>query len=123
MKIKMFLTLLILSCCANSGSLFSFDRHNVLSSALNHIQKHYPELARKGLKPRPYPLKPEFNKEKHLVVTATFSYKDSNEFGLLFVCAKIDENGELVDIQRDIKAKKGYFDLPVPVTNGCWGKP
>jgi hypothetical protein len=123
MKIQIFLILTILPFCANSGSLFSFDRHDVLLSALSQIEKHYPELAKKGLKPRPYPLKPELNKEKKLVVSATFSYEDLNEFGLLFVCAKVDENGELIDIQRDIKAKIGFFNSPVPATHGCWGKP
>ncbi|WP_339075293.1 hypothetical protein [Teredinibacter turnerae] len=121
MNRMLFLLLGLVATCASAGSLYSFEKDSVLINALNHIQARYSDLAKLELKPRP--LQTSIDKSGHLVVSAIFSYEADNEFGLLFVCAKVDENGGLLKIKRDINARKGIANFPVPESPGCWGKP
>lgn len=111
----------LFSCGTFAGTLYTFDKNTVLFSAINHIYLRYSDLAKLELKPR-Y-VEPALDKSGKLVVTVTLSYPADNEFGLLYVCAKIDENGTLVNIQRDISARKGVASILLPETPGCWGKP
>ena len=113
--------LIIFSCPSFAGSLYTFDKNTVLLNALNHIYLRYSDLAKLELKPRS--VQPALDKAGKLVVTATLSYPANNEFGLLYVCAKVDENGKLVNIQRDVSARKGPANILIPETPGCWGKP
>ena len=69
------------------------------------------------------PLQPSIDRSGRLVVAVILSYPANNEFGLLYVCAEVDENGEMKNIKRDIGARKGVANLPLPETPGCWGKP
>ena len=117
----LFLFLSLVTVSVSAGSLYSFEKNIVLMNALNHIQTRYSDLAKSELKPRP--LQTALDKSGRLVVSAIFSYKAENEFGLLFVCAKVDENGNLLNIKRDINARKGIAGFPLPESPGCWGKP
>ena len=120
MKQVFILILSLLSSSVFAGSLYSFDKDAVLFQALSHIQLRYSDLAKFELKP--IRLQPSIDKSGRLVVAATFSYPANNEFGLLYVCSKVDENGGLKNIKRDIGARKGIAGFPLPETQGCWGK-
>ena len=115
---------LILSLFSNSalsGSLYSFDNNVVIINALNHIHSRYSSLAKVELVP--LPLRSSINRTGQLEVTTFFSYKADNEFGLLYTCVKVDENGTLLNLGRDILARKGIGNFPLPSKSGCWGKP
>jgi len=120
MKNSLILLLLLLlgSLRVNAGTLYSVDYNEVLFSALGHIKLRHSDLGKMELKPRP--LRPNFDNNGKLFITATFSYKADNELGVLFVCVKVDENGNLVDIDRDIKPKEGIAKIPMPEYPGCW---
>lgn len=113
---------LALACSSfvNAGSLYTFDKNSTMIAILSHIQLSYPDLAKLGLTPKP--LQPSFEEGK-LVVSATFGYPAQNELGVLYACAKVNENGELINIQRDIPPVEGIANFPRPESFGCWGKP
>ncbi|MCY0967124.1 hypothetical protein [Parathalassolituus penaei] len=115
------LIIILFSCSTFAGSLYSFDKNTVLLNALDHIYLRYSDLAKLELKPQS--VQPSLDKAGKLVVTVTLSYPANNEFGLLYVCAKVNENGKLVNIQRDVSARNGPANFLMPETPGCWGKP
>ena len=113
--------LLITSFKNYAGSLYKLDYHDALVASQSKIQAYFPVLAKTEL--RFLYMKPEFfGKNKELLVKAFYSYKADNKFGVLFVCSKIDENGNLVNIEKDIEPKKGFYNSGVPVKNECTGR-
>ena len=90
-------------------------------NALGHIQIRYSDLAKMELSPRP--LSPHLDKSGRLVVDAFFSYKVDGMDEPVFVCSKVDENGKLVNIGRDIKARKTLNKFYMPDASRCWGQP
>ncbi|WP_299599703.1 hypothetical protein [uncultured Microbulbifer sp.] len=109
------------SCSVFSGTLYSFDEAKVRERALQHIHRKYSEFVDIELTSKP--LQPVFDKKGHMFVSAIFSYKATNELGVLYVCAKVDENGELVNIEKEIPGRRSLKNFVLPKYPGCWGKP
>jgi len=112
MKRVLLIAGMVLSQSLWAGELFSFDKTAVIFSALQHIKLRYSDLAKVELSPYRYVDLNE--KDGKLFVSVFFSYKADNTFGVLYTCVKLNENGELIKIQRDIKPNKGIFDGPMP---------
>lgn len=111
----------LLSVHAWSGSLYTFEKNIVVLNALTHIHSRYSDLAKLELESRS--LNTNIGKNGKLFATLVFTYREKDDSELLFVCAKVGENGELINIERDIKARKGVAGILIPEKPGCWGKP
>jgi hypothetical protein len=101
-----------------AGELFSFDKTAVIFSSLQHIKLKYSDLGQLELSPYRQLQVSEVN--GNLFATVYFSYK-ANGSEILYACVKVDENGKLIKMQRDIEPKKGLFDHPMPNWNSCTG--
>ena len=101
-----------------AGELFSFDKTAVILSALQHIQLKHSDLGQLELSP--YRQIGVSEVDGKLFSAVHFSY-EADSSGVLYVCVKVDENGKLIKMQRDIKPKKGLFDRPMPDWNACMG--
>jgi hypothetical protein len=112
-----FLAVLLFSSIAQSGSLYTFDESEIVMSTLSHVQKRYSDLSQVELKPEQ--VRPQINKSGKLIISSFFSYKAANEFGLLYVCVNINENGELLNIKRDIGARKSMNMFVLPEEQWC----
>ncbi|HSC68904.1 MAG TPA: hypothetical protein VLC79_14500 [Cellvibrio sp.] len=108
---------IVLSQSLWAGELFSFDKTAVIFSALQQIKLRYSDLAKLELSPHRHINVNE--QDGKLFATVFFSYKGDSPLGVLYTCVKINENGELLKIQRDIKPKKGLFDHPMPDWATC----
>jgi hypothetical protein len=117
MKSTIFLILLFFSNFTFSGNLYTFDKNLVLMTSLSHIHLRYKELA--NIELTPDAINPYINTKGKLVVDVFFSYKAKTELGLLYVCSKLDENGDLLNIRRDIGARKVMNLMIAPDTSGC----
>lgn len=118
MKKLLVVATIALSQSLFAGDLFSFDKTAVIFNALQHIKLKYSDLGKLELSPYRHIDVSEV--DGNLFATVYFSYKaDSPE--ILYTCVKVDENGKLIRIQRDIKPKKGLFDHPMPDWATCMG--
>jgi hypothetical protein len=101
-----------------AGELFSFDKTAVILSALQHIKLKHSDLGQLQLFPHRQIDVTEADGK--LFAAVHFSYEEDSS-GVLYTCVKVDENGKLIKMQRDIKPKKGLFDHPMPDWNACTG--
>jgi hypothetical protein len=105
-----FLAVLLFSSIAQSGSLYTFDESEIVMSTLSHLSQ---------VELKPEQVRPQINKSGKLIISSFFSYKAANEFGLLYVCVNINENGELLNIKRDIGARKSMNMFVLPEEQWC----
>lgn len=120
MNIKKLLVVAIIGASQSlfAGELFSFDKTAVIFNALQHIKLKYSDLGQLNLSPHRQINVSEVDGK--LFAAVHFSY-EADSSGVLYVCVKVDENGKLIKMQRDIKPKKGLFDRPMPDWNACTG--
>ena len=100
--------LFYLSCTSvYGGSLYTFDKDTVQINALNWIQSRESDFAQAKLKTDR--VRTNIDKSGSLITTVYFTYKTDDEHGFNYVCAKINENGELIGFERDIGVYKSKF--------------
>lgn len=112
MKIFLFSLIFLLAQSASAEKLFSFDKNAVIFNTLNHIKLRYSDLAKMELSPHNNLIFTE--KDGELFVGVFFSYKADSKLGMKYVCVKVDKNGKLIQIRRDIEPKKVLFDRLLP---------
>jgi len=120
MRVILTVFMVFLPMFSHAGSLFEFDKNLVQINGLNWIQSRYGELTKKELKQETMQVR--LNRKGDLEANVFFSYKAENANGILFVCARVDENGKLLNIQKNIEARKPFNLGYVPNSPGCWGK-
>ncbi len=102
-----------------AGSLFSFDKNQVLVTALQQIKLRHSDLAKLEL--NPIPINPELDRASNLYAIIHFSYMAKNSVDTLFVCVSLDENGNVITMVRDIESREGIFKTNrIPVNAGCY---
>lgn len=117
MKKFLFSLIILLAQSASAEKLFSFDKNAVIFNTLSHIKLRYSDLARMELSPHSNLSISE--KDGELFVSVFFSYKTDSKLGMKYVCVKVDKNGELIKVQRDIEPKKVLFDHLLPDYSYC----
>ncbi|WP_413663470.1 hypothetical protein ACG1BZ_20705 [Microbulbifer sp. CNSA002] len=115
------LILLFISFPSYSGKLFTFNKDDVVFNVLSHIQLRHSDLAKVELMPGK--VQARINNEGDMEAYLFFRYKAKNELGVLFVCGKVNEDGELLAISRDLEGRRGVANFVFPKAMGCYEKP
>ena len=121
MKAYVIFFMIFYSAYVSAGSLYTFDENPIKTTALNWIKAHYKEF--KGVKLKHKYSITSIDKQRKLVVSVFFSYVDDNIHGLSYTCAKVDEYGSLLNVNKDIEATKHLGIELAPNVSVCWGKP
>ncbi|MDH5571863.1 MAG: hypothetical protein OEY89_08865 [Gammaproteobacteria bacterium] len=124
MKPLLLIFILALSIESVAGSLYTYEPYKIQMAAIELIPIHDGQLAKKTLIFDH--IYPELKKAStDLATSVFFKYKDNdpeNEFGHLYVCIKLNENGDLEAFEKDIKPKKIRFNQLIPEIHSCFRK-
>lgn len=109
----------LLALPLSAGSLFTFNKNQVLVTALQQVKLRHSDLAQLELSP--FPVSPKLDQEGNLYAIMHFSYKMKNNDEVLFVCVSLDENGKVLTLVRDIESVEGVLKTSrIPKNWGCY---
>lgn len=107
MRVMVLIAMSLFALPLFAGSLFSYDKNQVLVTALQAVKLRHSDLA--TLELSPYPVSPKLDRAGNLYAIMHFSYKKKGTDETLFVCVSLDENGKVLTLVRDIESVAGLF--------------